>query len=229
LPTRTAAPRLAPRKPHHPLQRRAQPPQPTARIIISALLAFASTSLQRQLPAMSHSVPLRSSDVSCAILPRLGASDAAPTSSMSLSARTAAPRRPHHPIQPLLQPPQAHSTQHHQRIAGIRKHPLASQLPAMSHSVPLRSSDVSCAILPRLGASDAAPSSPNSLSARTRRPSARPSQATTRYSLSPNRLGPQHAASSRHCRRSQSSTHSTSPADGTQRTAEIQRRQLRHN
>jgi hypothetical protein len=35
-----------------------------------------------------------------------------------------------------------------------------------------------------------------------RRPSARPSRAPTRYSPAHNRLGPQHASSSRHCRRS---------------------------
>jgi hypothetical protein len=54
----------------------------------------------------------------------------------------------------------ARSTHHHQRTAGVRKHPLTAQLPADARSVQLRSSDVSCAILKRLGASDAAPASP---------------------------------------------------------------------
>ena len=82
LPARTAAPRLAPRTSHHPLQPRAQPPRTTARIIISALPALASTRSQRQLLPMARSVPGRFSDVSCVILPRLGASDAAPAASI---------------------------------------------------------------------------------------------------------------------------------------------------
>ncbi len=96
------APRLAPRKPHHPLQPRAQPPQPTTRSIITALPAFASTREQRQLPPMSRSVPPRFSVVSCVILKRLGPSDAAPAALTRLPARTAAPRlaprKPHHPL-----------------------------------------------------------------------------------------------------------------------------------
>ena len=50
LSARTAAPRLAPRNPHLPLQPHAQPPQPAARSIISAQPAFASTRSQRSCP-----------------------------------------------------------------------------------------------------------------------------------------------------------------------------------
>jgi hypothetical protein len=48
LPARITAPRLAPSpSPTHPLQPRAHPPQPTARVIIHAQPAFASTRSQR--------------------------------------------------------------------------------------------------------------------------------------------------------------------------------------
>ncbi len=64
----------------------------------------------------------------------------------------------------------AHSTQCNPCTAGVCMHPLTAQLAADARSVPLRTSDVSCAILPRLGASDAAPSSRISLTARTAAP-----------------------------------------------------------
>jgi hypothetical protein len=44
---------------------------------------------------------------------------------------------------------------HHQRTAGVRKDSLMA---ADARSIQLRSNSVSCVILPRLGASDAAPS-----------------------------------------------------------------------
>jgi hypothetical protein len=47
LPAHIIAPRLAPRKPQLPLQPHAQPPRPTARTIIHAHPAFASTHSQR--------------------------------------------------------------------------------------------------------------------------------------------------------------------------------------
>ena len=50
----------------------------------------------------------------------------------------------------------------------------------------------------------------------------------TRYSLARNRPSPQHATSSTHCRRSQAPAHSASCRRCTQRTVEVQRRQLRH-
>jgi hypothetical protein len=60
--------------------------------------------------ANARSVPLRSSDVSCVILPRLGASDAAPSAPTPLPARITtprlAPRNPHHPLLSCAQPPQ---------------------------------------------------------------------------------------------------------------------------
>jgi hypothetical protein len=74
-------------KPPAPLQPRALRPQPTARIIISALHRLIA-----QLAADARSVPLRPSEVSCVILPRLGASDAAPSSPIQFSARTTASR-----------------------------------------------------------------------------------------------------------------------------------------
>jgi hypothetical protein len=74
-------------------------------------------SRRSQAPAHSaaasdaRSVPPRSSDVSCVIPARLGASDAAPSSLIRLPARPAAPRlapsaSPTHPLQPRAQPPQ---------------------------------------------------------------------------------------------------------------------------
>jgi hypothetical protein len=103
-----APPPLA--EPHHPLQPRTQPPQFTARNIISAFAGVRNHPLTSQLAADARSVPLRSSDVSCVIRKRLGASDAAPSSPIKLPARTAAlrlaPRKPHHPLQPRAQPPQ---------------------------------------------------------------------------------------------------------------------------
>jgi hypothetical protein len=91
--------------------------------------------------------------------PPLGSPLASPTTRYSLAH--------HHPTR----------NTHHPCFSGVRKHTLTAQAAADARSVQLRSSDVSCVILPRLGASDAAPSSPIPLSARTRRPSARPSQA----------------------------------------------------
>ncbi len=59
------------------------------------------TRSQQQLPPVSRSVLLRFSVVSCVILKRLGASDAAPAAPIRFAARTAAPRstprqNPHH-------------------------------------------------------------------------------------------------------------------------------------
>ncbi len=116
--------------------------------------------LTAQAQPMARGVPPRSSDVSCVILPRLGASDAAPAASMSLSARTAAPRlAPRKPQTTRYSPERHHPTRntHHPCTAGGRKHPLTAPAAADARSVQLRSSDVSCVILPRLGASDAAP------------------------------------------------------------------------
>jgi hypothetical protein len=196
----TAAPRLAPRKPHHPLQPRAQPPSAhsTHHQRIAGVCKHPRTA---QLPPMARGVPPMFSVVSCAILPRLGASDTAPSALISLSAR---PRRPS--ARPSQAPPPAtaprqtasnYSTHHHQRIAGGRKHPRTAQLPPMARSVQLRSSVVNCAILPRLGASDAAPAAPIRLSARTTapplaprkphrplQPRAQPPQPTTRSIIS---------------------------------------------
>jgi hypothetical protein len=72
-----------------------------------------------------------------------------------------APRKQHHPLQPCAQTTAARSMQHHPCRAGRRSQPPAhSAAAADARSVQRRFRNVSCAILPRLGASDAAPSSP---------------------------------------------------------------------
>jgi hypothetical protein len=129
---------------------------------------------QSTSPAHARSVQLRFSDVSCAICKRLGASDAAPSSPMSLPARTAAPlARPsqipttrYSPARNRLSPQPATSSMHSRRSQASAH--IAS--PDDARSVPSKSSDVSCAICKRLGASDAAPAASISLSARTAAP-----------------------------------------------------------
>jgi hypothetical protein len=161
--------------------------------------------LAAQLAADARSVQLRFSNVSCVIRKRLGASDAAPSSLISLPARSAAPRpAPRHPpppLQPRAHPPQHRSTQRNPCTAGVRKHMLTAQLAADACSVLPRSSDVSCANLSRLGASDATPAAPIRLSAPSRNPA-------NSYSPARNRPSPQHAASSMHSRRSHAPAHS---------------------
>ncbi len=123
----------------------------------------------------------------------------------------------------------AQSTQHHPCTASVRRQSLTAQLPADERSVPRRSSDVSCVILPRLGASDAVPASPIQLTARTAAPRLAPRRSpTTSYSPARNCPSQQHATSSTHYRRSQAPAHSAAARRCTQRTAEVQRRPLRH-
>jgi hypothetical protein len=100
----------------------------------------------------------------------------------------------------------------------------------MAHSVPPRSSDVSCVIIKRLGASDAAPSAPIRLPARHRRPSARSSQAP------PPATAPRITAPAQNTQNHPSTLPAVAiihpqrkPSRCTQRTAEVQRRQLRHH
>ncbi len=150
-----------------------------------------------------------------------------------MAARTAAPRLAPHKLPPPATAPRAtapaHSTQHHQRTAGVRNHPLTAQLAADARSAPPRYSDVSCVIRKRLGASDAAPSSPIALPAHTAAPRPAPRKApTTRYSLARNRPSPQHATSSAHLPAFASIRSQRSCRRCTQRTAEVQLRQLRH-
>jgi hypothetical protein len=137
--------------------------------------------------ADARSVQKRSSDVSCAICARLGASDAAPASPMALPAHIADPRlapRKSPPPAPALRPTApAHNTQHHPRTAGGRRHPLTAQAAADARSIPPRSSDVSCVIPPRLGVSDAAPAALIRLPARTAAPRLAPSK--PRHPLQP--------------------------------------------
>jgi hypothetical protein len=89
----------------------------------------------------------------------------------------------------------AHSTQHHPCTAGVRNHPLTVKLAADACSVPLRPSNVSCGILPRLGASDAAPAPPIRLSARTAAPRSTPRK-TPAHPLQPRAQLPQPTARS---------------------------------
>ncbi len=100
---------------------------------------------------------------------------------------------PHRPLQLRAHPPPAGNTHHHQRMAGVCKHPLTAQLPADARSVPTTSSDVSFAIIARLGASDAAPSSPILLSARIAAPRQTPRQIPT-HPLQPRAQPPQPTA-----------------------------------
>jgi hypothetical protein len=100
--------------PTRPLQPHVQAPQPKTRSIIQCTAGVRKQSLTAQLPADARSVRLRSSAVSCVILPRLDASDAAPAAPMSLPARTAAhsarpSQNPNHPLQPHAQLPQPHT------------------------------------------------------------------------------------------------------------------------
>jgi hypothetical protein len=185
-----------------------------------------------QAPAHSAAgrrcIPLRHSDVSCVILPRLGASDAAPAARIPLPARTAAPRKPHPPAIAPRSTALANSTQHHQRIASVRKQPLTAKLPQMHaayHGGPATSAASSfrdsvpatlpqllrCHCLhapPPLGPPLANPHQPLQPRAQPPQPAARniihaqPAFASTR--------------SQRSCRRC------------TQHTSEVQRRQLRH-
>jgi hypothetical protein len=232
LPARTAAPRLDPRKPHHPLQPSAQQPQPTACSIIHAQPAFAATRSQHSCAADARSVPPRPRYVSCAILPRLGASDAVPSSPIALSAYTAAPRnaarKPHQAPPPAAAPhatASAHSIIHAQPASQAPAHSAAA---AHARSVPERFSVVSCVILPRLGASDAAPAAPIPLPARIAAPRSAPPK--PHHSLQPHTQPPQPATrniistlSAFASTRSQRSCRAC-----TQRTPEVQRRQLHH-
>jgi hypothetical protein len=143
--------------------------------------------------------------------------------------RSARPSHNPHPSATAPRAPPAHSPQLQLCAASVRGQSLTAQLPADARSVPPRFSHVSCAILPRLGASDAAPASPIQLSARIAAPRLAPRKTpTTRYSPARYNLGPQHAISSAHCRRSQAPAHSAAARRCTQRTTEVQRRQLRH-
>jgi hypothetical protein len=114
--------------------------------------------------ANARSIPYSHSDFSCVILPRLGASDAAPAAPTSFPASTAAPqlaaRNPHHPLEPRTQPlrPNLRSIIHAQpAFPSTRSHTSCRKC---THSVLPRTSLFSCVIRKRLGASDTAPSSP---------------------------------------------------------------------
>jgi hypothetical protein len=186
--------------------------------------------LTAKLAADARSVPPRSSDVSCVILPRLGASDAA---RIRVPARTAAPRLALAKPPPTRYSPACNCRSPHHASASM--HSQRSQAPAQctssadARSVPPRFSDVSCVILKRLGASDAAPAASILLSARIAAPRQTPRQTPTRPRQPVrNRLSPQHATSSMHSRRWQTPAHIAAARRCTQRTSEVQQRQLRH-
>jgi hypothetical protein len=138
---------------------------------------------------------------------------------------------PQNPLQPRAQPLQP-ATRNiiHAQPAFASTHSQRSW-PPMHAGVQLRSSDVSCVIRRRLGASDAAPSSRISLPASTAAPRLVPRKPPP-HAAAPraNRPGLQHAISSMHSRRSHTHAHSTAQlaADARRRTIEVQRRQLRH-
>jgi hypothetical protein len=109
LPARTAAPRLAPRKPRHPLQPIAQPPRPTARSIITTLPALASTRSQHK-PSRWHAAYFRGPATSAAsslrdsvqaTLPQLHRAHCLHTPPCLGSPLAS----PNHPLQPRAPPP----------------------------------------------------------------------------------------------------------------------------
>ncbi len=106
--TTTAAPRIAPRKTPTPATAPARN-RPSAQHATSSMQSWR---WQAPAPSAAHadarSAPPRSSDVSCVIHKRLGASDPAPSAWISLTASTdasrPAPRKPHRPRPPHVQP-----------------------------------------------------------------------------------------------------------------------------
>jgi hypothetical protein len=153
LPARNPAPRLAPHKTHHPPLPRAQLPQPRASNIVRAQPAIVSTRSQRSCrrcaayhggPAMSAVSSLR--DSVPATLPQYLRSDclhatqpfgsplASPATRSSSARIRPSPQHATSCMQSRRSQASAHSAAH-----------------ADACSVQLRSSDVSCVILPRLG------------------------------------------------------------------------------
>jgi hypothetical protein len=159
--------------PHHPLQPRPQPSQPTARNIIIALpAAFVSIRSQQSCPPMRtayHRGPAPSAESSFRGSVPATLSHHLRSHSLHATPPLGSPLAgPHHPAPRASTP--ARNTQHHPRIASACKHPRTAQLPADARSVLRRSSSVSCVILSRLGASDAAPAPPIALPACTAAP-----------------------------------------------------------
>jgi hypothetical protein len=202
---------------------------PTSQTPPHATAPRATAPARNARPANARGVPPRPRNVSCVIHTRLGASDAIPSSPTSLPARPAAnrlaPRNTHHPLQPRAQLP---NRQIHPCTNGGRKNPPTQQPRSpMRISAPYRFSDVSCVIIKRLGASDAAPSSPIRLPARTAAPRPAPSQsplpATALHATAP-------AHSTQHLRTAGVRMHPLTAqlAADAQRTSEVQRHQLRH-
>jgi hypothetical protein len=218
--------------PHRPLLPRAQLPQPTARSIVSARPAFASTHSQRSWPPMHaayHRGPATSASSSLrdsvpATLPqhlRYDSLHAPPPLGPPLA-------NPLHPLQPCAQPPQpaARSIIHAQPAftstrskrsgppmhAAYHRGSATSAAPSLRGSVPATLPQLlryDCLhALPPLDSSLANP--PPAAALRT----TAPAQVTQHYPM--------------HSRRSQAIAHSAAGRRCTQRTTEVQRRQLRH-
>jgi hypothetical protein len=149
--------------PNRPLQPRAQPPQPTnttssphyRRLQAPAHGASCLRCTQRtdevQRRQLRHPSETRCQQ-RCPIISNLiGCTQQRPT---ARRLKPPPPARAPHATASARNTPNSPCT------AGGRKHPLTAQLPPMHTSAPPRSSAVSCVILPRLGASDAAPASP---------------------------------------------------------------------
>jgi hypothetical protein len=128
----SAAPRLAPRK--------TPPPATAPRATAPAHSMQHQQRICRRSQAPAHSaaaldtrsVPPRFSDVSCVILPRLGASDAAPAELIALPALTTAPGlAPSQNPTTRSHPPQPTACNMSSAFAGVRKHPLPAQLPSI--------------------------------------------------------------------------------------------------
>jgi hypothetical protein len=186
--------------------------QRTAEVQRRQLRHSCETRCQRRCPSSSDPIPILSKVTACTH--RRPSARYAKTPASGYSPARNRPS-PHH----------ATSSMHSRRSQALAH--IASQ--ADARSVPPRPSDVSCVILPRLGASDAAPSSPIRLPARTTAPRLAPREThTTSYSPVRNPCSPHHATSSAHCRLSQASAHSAAGHRCTQRTMEVQRRQLHH-
>ncbi len=199
--------------------RRMQPPAHSASPADARSVPRRSSDVSCVAAIKTCSVRPRLSDVSCAIPPRLGASDAAPAAPMPLPARTAdftlgLPRtNPHHRNAAQRATASAYSTHHHPCTAGGCNHPLTAQLPPM-HAAYLRGAATSAAASLRDSVPATLPQllrchclhAPPTLGS----PRANP---TVRYSPASKRPSPHHPSASMHSRRSEPPAHSASPAD----------------
>jgi hypothetical protein len=189
--------------PHHPLQPRAQPPQPTARNIVSALPAFASTRSQRSCPRYTRRTteaqrrqlrhpcetrcqrrcPISSNRIDC----MHRRPSARPSPSPATTCYSPAPNRP--------SPQHATSSAHLPAFASIRSQrscPRYTRRTIKVQRCQLRQpSETRC--------QRRCPIISDRIDCTHRRPSARPSPSpATRYSPAHDRRSPKHATSSTH-------------------------------